>query len=641
MATKAGSATNGKESFGGDELTHRVWILGITLSVVMAAANVYLGLRVGMTASASIPAAVMAMVFFRRSKSKNRILEANQVQTAASAGESIAAGVIFTIPAMIFIGAWKEFDMFQTALIGFTGGLLGILLMIPMRKVFVTNKNMKLAYPEGMACAKVLEVGDSQDAEMGKDKARLIFNGALLGGLLKICISFIGIVKGILEQGFALGGRVMYFGADISPALVGVGAITGFNVAAVLFLGGVIGWMIVMPLVGVSPGEGSALDQAWAIWSSQVRYVGVGTMVVGGVATIFKVRESIVVAIKEITSRSIDLESDKILTERNLSPNTIKVLTAVCLAGIAYFYYTITHKALDTVIVTAVMLLLAFFFTAVASYIVGLVGNSNCPVSGMAITTVLAAGLLFSLMGYEAMDGMVATLGAAAIVCCVACTSGDVCNDLKTGHLVGATPYRQQVMQVVGLAVAALTMAPVLQLLHNNTPGGIGGKELSAPQAALFASLADGFFGSGQIPWYYVSIGAAIGFVVLIGDYFLGKRNSSFRLYIMPLAIGIYLPFGISVPLMVGGIIEKLVKAKGKKKGMSDHDSMEYGVLCGSGLIAGESLTGILIAGLAAGGVANLNLGLTSGIKTIVTLAVSAGFTFWFYRSTSKRLAVR
>ena len=276
---------------------------------------------------------------------------------------------------------------------------------------------------------------------------------------------------------------------------------------------------------------------------------------------------------------------------------------------------------------------MAFFFTAVASYIVGLVGNSNSPVSGMTITAVLFTGGLLYIFGFSGTEGMVATLGVAAIVCCAACTSGDVCNDLKTGQLVGASPFRQQIMQIIGVGVASLVMAPIMQLLHENTPGGIGGRELAAPQAGLFASLANGFFGDGDLPWDMVCIGAVLGILILLGDLFLEQNKSYFRLYLMPVAVGMYLPLGLSTPILLGGLMAYFIE----KKNTTDSNPeilLQNGILVSSGLIAGESLMGILLAFIAGAGINSLNLGLDPTLINIATILSVLFFGIWFFKES-------
>ena len=609
------------------ELTLRAVFVGLLLAIVMGAANVYLGLKAGMTVSASIPAAVMAMLILRGVFRNGTILEANQVQTAASAGESLAAGIIFTMPALLLIGAWQHFDLLLTTLIAFTGGLLGVLFMIPMRRVFVVDPNSELKFPEALACASVLKAGDSAGSE-----ARGVLLGAILGGVFKALVSFFGILKGTLEQAVqGLGDRIFYFGGDISPALLAVGFIVRLNVAVLIFIGGTIAWLLGIPLLGPQASASSPLESAWTLWSTQIRYAGVGAMVVGGVASIVKVRFGLLQAVREISRLGTATRDngDSAVSDRDISPKSILVLSTLTVFLIGVVYYLLTGNALISFVTTGIMIVMAFFFTAVASYIVGLVGNSNSPVSGMTITAVLFTGGLLLLFGFSGMEGMVATLGVAAIVCCVACTAGDVCNDLKTGALVGASPFRQQIMQVLGVAAASLVMAPVLQLLHNNTPGGIGGRELSAPQATLFKSLVEGLFGQGDLPWNMVGIGVAVGCVILVIDKVLEGRQASFRMHVMPIAVGMYLPFGLVTPILIGGLLAHFLR--GGAEGAAADQRLHRGILFASGMIAGESLMGVGIALLVSLGFSRLTLGLDNTLTTALTVFAAAAVLSSFY----------
>jgi putative OPT family oligopeptide transporter len=599
----------------------------------MGSANVYLGLKAGMTVSASIPAAVVGMLalkyFSRMSGKPSSILEANQIQTAASAGESLAAGIIFTMPALILIGVWQSFDMYLTTVIAFTGGLLGILFMIPMRQVFIVKNEDNLQYPEGLACASVLEAGQNST---DSDSASSIIKGALVGGAFKGLISFVGLLKGNLETALLSGNRIFFFGGDISPALLAVGFIVRLNIAVLIFIGGSIGWLIGIPLLGGGlEFAAHPADGAWELWSTKIRYVGVGAMVIGGMASIFKVRKGLVDAIKVLRKTQVGSSQKNIpLNERNIPAKAINMFSAIAIILVGGVYFYITNNIVIAAFTTIIMIIMAFFFTAVASYIVGLVGNSNSPVSGMTITAVLFTGGMLYIFGFSGTEGMVATLGVAAIVCCAACTSGDVCNDLKTGQIVGASPYRQQIMQIAGVAVASLVMAPIMQLLHENTPGGIGGRELAAPQAGLFASLAKGFFGDGILPWNMVLIGCALGAIILVIDYILETKSSSFRLYLMPVAVGIYLPFGLSTPILIGGLMAHFILSENKSKAEPD-SILQRGILLSSGLIAGESLMGILLAFIAGAGIQNLDLNLDSSLVSALTFVIALITIYWVY----------
>ncbi len=615
------------------EITFRVVVLGLTLAVVMGAANVYVGLRAGMTVSASIPAAVMAMLLFKMLFKDSSILEANQVQTCASAGESLAAGIIFTMPAMVLIGFWGSFDFWSVTIIALTGGLLGILFMIPMRKVFILN-NDELAFPEGVACAAVLKAGDEGSHE---GEGRTLVFGGLIGMAVALAGKLFGLISGTLEAATLAGSRIFYFGGDLSPMLVAIGYIVRLNVAVLVFIGGAISWLVAIPLLGGGDQFPDAIDGAYDIWSSQVRYIGVGAMVLGGFASLISVRRGLVAAIKELRD---NLRGGKLLEhdlERDIPTWAIISLAIGCTIVLAFVNYRFTSGVGITILSTIVMLVMGFFFTGVASYIVGLVGNSNSPVSGMTITAVLVAGGLLWMFNYSGMEAMVATLGIAAIVCCVAATSGDVCNDLKTGAILGAAPFRQQIMQIAGVFVAAFVMSPVLNLLHNNIEGGIGGRELSAPQASLFASLARGFSGESELPWDLIGYGVLVGLIILAIDWYLKKQGSKFRAHLMPIAVGMYLPFGLATPMLIGGLIAHF-HSRGTPE--NKHDSVLHrGVLFSSGVIAGEALTSVGLALLTAAGVQSLDLGISAPMVNILSMATAVLVVIAFFRLTRPHTA--
>ena len=607
------------------EITLRVVVLGLLLAAVMGAANVYIGLKAGMTVAASIPAAVMAMLLFKALFRNSSILEANQVQTCASAGESLAAGIIFTMPAMILIGYWQDFDFITVTMIAMTGGLLGILFMIPMRKVFISGDS-ELVYPEGVACAAVL-VSGSSETKQGEGRALLL--GGLTGAAVALGNKVLGVLVTTLEGAVSAGQRVYYIGGDLSPLLIAIGFIVRLNVAILIFIGGALSWLVGIPLVTSVTPILNPLDTAYDIWSSQIRYVGVGAMVVGGFASLVTVRHGLVSAVRELKANLAAGKTSEPDLSRDIPAGLILGLGLLCMAVLGFINYRFTGSAGIAVLATLVMFITGFFFTAVASYIVGLVGNSNSPVSGMTITAVMVAGGILWLFNYSGLQAMVATLGIAGIVCCVACTSGDVCNDLKTGLIVGAAPFRQQYMQIAGVMVAALVMAPVMSLLHNTVEGGIGGRELSAPQASLFAALARGFSGETRLPWDLLGYGALIGVLILMLDRVLQNKGSHFRVHLMPVAVGMYLPFGVAIPILIGGIIAHL-HARGHPA--DHHDAVLHkGVLFSSGVIAGEALTSVGIAGALALGFESMNPG---GPSMLVSALVAVALIMIFFRQT-------
>lgn len=610
------------------EITFRVVVLGIVLAIVMGAANVYVGLKAGMTVSASIPSAVMAMLLFKLLFKNSSILEANQVQTCASAGESLAAGIIFTMPALVLIGFWTSFDFWSVTIIALTGGMLGILFMIPMRKVFILN-NDELAFPEGVACAAVLQAGDEESHD---NEGRNLLYGGILGAIVALASKLFGIIAGTLEAATVIGSRIFYFGGDLSPMLIAIGFIVRLNVAVLVFIGGALSWLIAIPMLGGAEQFPVAIDGAYELWSAQIRYIGVGAMVVGGFSSLFSVRRGLVSAVKELGNNltsGVLLEDD---TQRDIPTWAIISLGIGCIIVLAFVNYRFTSGFGITLLSTVVMIIMGFFFTAVASYIVGLVGNSNSPVSGMTITAVLVSGGMLWLFNYSGMEAMVATLGIAAIVCCVAATSGDVCNDLKTGSLVGAAPFRQQMMQLAGVFVAAFVMAPVLNLLHLNIEGGIGGRELSAPQASLFASLASGFSGETALPWDMIGYGALAGLLVLMIDWQLQVRKSKFRAHLMPIAVGMYLPFGLATPILIGGLIAHCYS---RDKPAIEHDKVLHrGILFSSGVIAGEALMSVGLACAAALGFQSLDLALPNGMVTIISIVAAIVVVMCFVKIT-------
>jgi len=586
-------------------------LLGLALAIVLGAANVYLGLYAGMTVSASIPAAVVSMAIMRGIFRRGTILENNISQTVASTGESLAAGAIFTLPALILTGVWVNFDFWISTGIIMTGGLLGIVFMVPLRKALIVDRP-DLRYPEGVACAEVLTVGQHHGVGI-----KAIALGLGLGALFKFLVSGLKVLVENVEAAAAMGGRVFYAGGAMSPALLAVGYIVGPAVACQVFLGGAIAWMITIPAVGpyFPAGAGvGAVDAAWGLWSTEVRYLGVGAMLVGGLYSIWNVRAGLVAGVKSLRRAAADGGDAVPRTERNMSLANLVAIFTTAVAGTFVVYFYLIGSLSLSVVAVLVMIPAAFLFAAVATYIVGLVGSSNSPVSGMTICAVLLAAFVIWLDGGTGRLAILATLGVAGVVCCVACTAGDVAQDLKTGQLVGATPARQQWAEILGVIVPSFFMVPVLVLLHNEY--GIG-QGLIAPQATLFASLAQGFFGDGTLPYPMISAGAAIGLAIIVADRLLHRAEIPFRLHIMPVAVGMYLPLSLAVPIMLGGLLHGwLSRARTEENPLENS-----GILFGSGLIAGEALMGI---GIALPAYFQLNLALNmDGVPMLLRQAAS------------------
>jgi len=620
----------GKSDINPLEFTARAILLGIALAVIMAAANTYLGLYAGMTVSASIPAAVISMSIMRGLMKKGTILENNIVQTMASAGESLAAGIIFTVPALVIIGVWKEFRFWPTTLIALCGGLLGVIFMIPMRRALIVE-DRSLSYPEGVASAEVLKAGDAQGPGF-----HAILGGLAAGGTVKLFTTGIQVLKGTVETAFFLGGRTFFMGCDISPAMAGVGYIVNLEIALMVFLGSAAAWIAGIPAMGV-PGDmtGSPpLEVAWHLWKTQIRYIGVGAMVTGGIWSIMSVRRGIVRGLRGLRSGNLGAQSstdtgdaEQSRTDRDMRFFVMAVILVLCLAVLAFLYEMLTDQWGFSFITALSMAVASFFFVAVSSYIVGLVGSTNNPISGMTLSALLGVSALFLVLGWKGDSAILATLGVAGVVCCAASSAGNMSQDLKTGHLLGATPARQQWAQVIGVAVTSFFIAPVLSLLHGAYGIGTG---LKAPQATLFASITRGIFGDGNIPFGMVLAGFITGLILIGADRLLLKRNSRFRIHVMPVAVGIYIPFTLIMPMLAGGIIRFILDKKAGRA--ADGETGDRGILLSSGLIAGESLIGIVTAVFI---VLDMRVvpSLPAPLMVLVSLLVMAGVVFLLYRA--------
>jgi len=640
-----GPASADDRAGGLAEITVRAVVLGVVLSVVLAGANAYLGLLAGMTVSASIPAAVISMAVLRWFRRSN-ILENNIVQTSASAGESLAAGVIFTLPALIILGTWTSFDYWQTTVIAGLGGLLGVLFTVPLRRALIVDA--KLAFPEGVATARVLEVGNRGGAGV-----RPIAAGGVLAAAYKFGQTGLRLWSGSVEVAGRVGGTVAYVGTSLAPALVAVGYIVGVNIAVLVFLGGALNWWVAIPILG-SPGEaGEAVEPGelvWQMWSTQTRYIGVGAMVVGGLWAVVRLWPSLVRGIRSGVAAYRQLRRQGATsvprTERDAPMQWIGLVLAVSVVPLFLVFRHVTGDTGVAAFMALVMLVAGFLFSAVASYMAGLVGSSNNPVSGVTIATILTSALLLLGLGTGSATGPAAAILIGAVVCCAAAIGGDNLQDLKAGHLVGATPWKQQVMQAVGVLAAAFVVAPILSLLLHAY--GIGEatearpEPLRAPQATLMASVARGVF-ARDLPWDMIAVGMGVAVGVIVLDVVLETRRSRFRTPVLAVAVGMYLPLELGMAILAGGLIAWAAGRwrRGGKPSTSGAPSGR-GVLFAAGLITGEALLGILLAIpiVLFGGRNPLDVGLEGGPQAwpgavLLLVVVSALFAVGIRRGRS------
>lgn len=606
------------------ELSPRAVLLGFALSVVLAAANAYLGLFAGMTVSASIPAAVLSMALLRAFG--GTILENNQVQTAASSGESVAAGAIFTLPALLLLGVWEDFAYLDTLLLSGLGGLLGVLFTIPLRRALVVQGS--LPFPEGVATAEVLKLGAALDATSSSagearssaelDRARGALSGVrhvvvggVIGAVFKLGESGLRLWQAVLEGAHRVGGGVLYAGANLSPALVAVGYIVGFNAAIVVFAAGVVNWFVAVPwlatLQGAEPSQ-SATELAWSLWSTKTRYLGVGAMIVGGLWALVDLRDKLLAGVRTGLSAFRAAAGGGALprTERDLPMQWVLGLSLASLLPLGLVFFHVTHVAWVSVVLAVIMLVAGFLFCAVAAYMAGLVGSSNNPVSGVTIATILLTSLLLlGMLGPDAAVGPAAAILVGSVVCCAAAMGGDNVQDLKAGHIVGATPIKQQLMQGVGVLGGALVIAPALSLLLEAYGIGVPTPEhprpLKAPQATLMAAVTRGVF-SGGLPWTLVGTGMGIAVVVIVIDRVLAARGAAFRVPVLAAALGLYLPFELSATILVGGLVaffaerSFMARALREPTERASAAAKRNGLLLAAGLITGEALAGILLA---------------------------------------------
>lgn len=598
------------------ELTATSVIMGILLAIIFGAANAYLGLRVGMTVSASIPAAVISMGVLRVILKKDSVLESNIVQTIGSAGESLAAGAIFTLPVLFLWakdGVTETPSLLTIALISLCGGVLGVLFMVPLRKALIVKEHGILPYPEGTACAEVLLAG-----EEGGAGAKSVFVGMGLAAAFKFVVDGLKVVPGVITA--PIKGLKTEFSVEVYPALLGVGYICGPKISSYLFAGGLIGWFVLIPAIitfgsdtVLYPGTDTianmyAIGGASAVWSSYIRYIGAGAVAAGGIISLVKSLPLIVSTfIDAIKGMKGEGKRNNFRTAQDMDMKAI--MTGIALMVVAIWLLPQIPVTFPGALFVVIF---GFFFATVSSRMVGLVGSSNNPVSGMAIATLLFATLALKATGNAGIQGMTGAIAIGSVICIVAAMAGDTSQDLKTGYILGATPRKQQIGELIGAVVSALTIGGVL-VLFNLAWGGYGTAELSAPQATLMKMIVEGVM-EGNLPWALVLIGVFIAIALEV-----------LKIPVLPVAIGLYLPMELSSTIMVGGIIKWFVDKKNLEK--EENKEANSGILFCSGLIAGEGLMGILLAILAVVNVAGVidlsaivNTGIIGGIVLLVIM---------------------
>lgn len=609
------------------ELTVTSVIMGCILAVIFGAANAYLGLRVGMTVSASIPAAVISMGVIRVILRRNSILESNMVQTIGSAGESLAAGAIFTMPALFL---WAEEGLsdkpgiVEITLIALCGGILGVLFMVPLRNALIVKEHATLLYPEGTACADVLLAG-----EEGGANASTVFSGMGLAAIFKFVVDGLKLLPADVSAAFkSFKGEI---GMEVYPALLGVGYIVGPKIASYMFTGSLIGWMVIIPLICLfgpdtwmyPAAEGTTIAQLYAnggaaaIWSTYVKYIGAGAIATGGIISLIKSLPLIVTTFRD--SMKSMKGSKNTSTERTAQdlPMQFILLGIVAMVFIIWIVPAIPVTLLGAFIIVV----FGFFFATVSSRMVGLVGSSNNPVSGMAIATLLIATFAIKSSGKTGIDGMTAAIAVGSVICIIAAIAGDTSQDLKTGYLLGATPKKQQMGEMLGVVVSGLAIGSVLYLL--NAAWGYGTAEIPAPQAQLMKMIVEGIMG-GNLPWGLVFVGV-----------FLAICLEILRIPVMPFAIGLYLPIYLNATIMIGGIVRGLLD---RRKGVDEKTKTAQatdGTLYCAGMIAGEGLVGILLAIFAVVGISLdmsgvVSLGNIGGVVLMIIMILSLlKFSIW------------
>lgn len=598
------------------EFTATSIILGIFIAIIFGAANAYLGLRVGMTVSASIPAAVISMGILRFILKGESILENNIVQTIGSAGESLAAGAIFTLPAMfIWMKEWGigSPSLFEIAFIALCGGLLGVFFMIPLRRALIVKEHGVLPYPEGTACAEVLLAG-----EEGGSKASIVFAGLGISAVYKFITDGLKLFPSEIE--WAIPGYTnCAIGIDVLPALVGVGYICGYKISGYMFSGALVGWFVLIPMISLFGADAvlyPATDPVstlgyWGIWDNYIRYIGAGAVAFGGILSLIKSLPLIVDTFsKAMKDYSIKGENSTLRTDQDISMKVV-IFGAIAVIVAIWLIPAVPVNFLGALLIA----IFGFFFATVSSRLVGLVGSSNNPVSGMAIATLLISTLALKASGLVGHEGMLGSIAIGSIICIIAAIAGDASQDLKTGYIVGATPRKQQLGEIVGVIISAITIGAVLYLL--DTAWGFGSKDIPAPQATLMKLVVEGVM-NGNLPWPLIFAGACIGLAVEV----LG-------IPILPFAVGLYLPIHLSAAIMVGGLVRLFTEKRKKSTEAEKKEQVDRGILYTSGLIAGEGLVGVLLAILALVKISGKSIGDIINLSETINLGQIGSIVFF------------
>lgn len=607
------------------EMTVTSVIMGMILAVVFGAANAYLGLRVGMTVSASIPAAVISMGVIRVIMKKNSILESNLVQTIGSAGESLAAGAIFTMPALFLWaeeGLTEKPGLVEITLIALCGGVLGVLFMVPLRNALIVKEHATLLYPEGTACADVLLAG-----EEGGSNAATVFSGMGIAAAFKFIVDGLKVIPADVAVAFkSFKGEI---GMEVYPALLGVGYIVGPRIASFMFVGSIVGWLVIIPLIclfgpdislypaeaGVTISQLYADGGAAAIWSNYVKYIGAGAIATGGIISLIKSLPLIISTFRDSMKSMKGAQNGGTLrTEKDL-PMGVILAGIVAMVFIIWFVPAIPVNFLGALMIVV----FGFFFATVSSRMVGMIGSSNNPVSGMAIATLLLATFAIKATGETGIDGMKGAIAIGSVICIIAAIAGDTSQDLKTGYLLGATPKTQQIGELLGVVVSGLAIGGVLYLL--DAAWGYGTAEVPAPQAGLMKMIVEGIMG-GDLPWTLVFVGV-----------FLALGLEILRIPVMPFAIGLYLPIYLNTTIMIGGVVRMFMDGRKKVDSKTKESQVTNGTLYCAGMIAGEGLVGIFLAILAVAGIsipAFINLGNIGGVVIMALMILGLlKFSLW------------